>query len=183
MLKYNKKEIIDLILKGKSYSEISNLLGCAKSTISYHAHKNELGIRKLPIRYNWKEINNYYHSEKTITVGQCKEKFGFSTGAWNSAVERGDLLSKKRYTISYEELFVENCKHDRITVKKYIIKNKLFDYVCKECKITNWKKRKLSLHLDHINGIHNDNRIENLRFLCPNCHSLTETYGGKNNKK
>src|SRR5690606_17948485 len=40
-----------------------------------------------------------------------------------------------------------------------------------------------SLQLDHINGISNDNRIENLRILCPNCHSQTATYAGKNSKK
>ena len=39
------------------------------------------------------------------------------------------------------------------------------------------------MHLDHINGVNNDNRICNLRFLCPNCHSQTDTYGGKSNKK
>ena len=38
------------------------------------------------------------------------------------------------------------------------------------------------MHLDHINGINDDNRLENLRFLCPNCHSLTDTYCGKSNK-
>jgi DNA-directed RNA polymerase subunit RPC12/RpoP len=40
--------------------------------------------------------------------------------------------------------------------------------------------KEIILQLDHINGINNDNRIENLRFLCPNCHSQTETYTGKN---
>ena len=40
----------------------------------------------------------------------------------------------------------------------------------------------MSLQLDHINGDHHDNRIENLRFLCPNCHSQTATYAGKTNK-
>lgn len=47
---------------------------------------------------------------------------------------------------------------------------------CYECSITHWQNRKLSLHLDHINGDHYDNRLENLRLLCPNCHSLTPTY-------
>jgi Zn finger protein HypA/HybF involved in hydrogenase expression len=51
---------------------------------------------------------------------------------------------------------------------------------CLRCNINEWEGEKLSLHLDHINGIRTDNRIENLRLLCPNCHSLTNTYAGKN---
>lgn len=41
----------------------------------------------------------------------------------------------------------------------------------------------MALQLDHINGVFNDHRLENLRFLCPNCHAITETYCGKNIKK
>ncbi len=41
---------------------------------------------------------------------------------------------------------------------------------------------RLSMHLDHVNGVRNDNRLENLRMLCPNCHSQTPTYGGRNAK-
>lgn len=55
-------------------------------------------------------------------------------------------------------------------------------YECVECGISEWKGKLLSLHLDHINGINNDDREDNLRLLCPNCHSLTETYCGKNNR-
>jgi len=47
---------------------------------------------------------------------------------------------------------------------------------CAICGITDWLGQSLSLHLDHINGINNDNRLENLRLLCPNCHSQTDTY-------
>ncbi len=46
----------------------------------------------------------------------------------------------------------------------------------------NHNGKSLSLHLDHKNGVNNDNRLDNLRFLCPNCHSQTETYSGKANK-
>lgn len=45
--------------------------------------------------------------------------------------------------------------------------------------LENGKVKKLTLQLDHINGKNNDHRIENLRLLCPNCHSITETYAGK----
>ena len=57
------------------------------------------------------------------------------------------------------------------------------EYKCANCGLIEWQGQVLSLHLDHINGINNDHRIENLRFLCPNCHSLTETYAGKNKKQ
>lgn len=65
------------------------------------------------------------------------------------------------------------------------LKNKLVDngveYKCQLCSITHWRDQKLSLHLDHIDGNRHNNDFSNLRFLCPNCHSLTSTYCGRNN--
>jgi hypothetical protein len=69
---------------------------------------------------------------------------------------------------------------NRFRLKDILLKNGI-EYKCSECEISEWNNKKLSLHLDLINGINNDNRIDNLRFLCPNCHSLTDTYCGKNN--
>lgn len=66
-------------------------------------------------------------------------------------------------------------------LKNRLIKENIFIEKCFRCDITHWQNEKLSLHLDHINGISNDNRIENLRLLCPNCHSLTTNYAGKAN--
>jgi len=68
----------------------------------------------------------------------------------------------------------------RAGMRKRILRENLIEHKCNECGISEWKGQKLSLHLDHINGDRWDHRIENLRFLCPNCHSLTETYTGKN---
>ncbi len=67
-------------------------------------------------------------------------------------------------------------KKSRSNIKKIIIRDKLLSYECDICHNFEWLGKKLSLHLDHINGIHNDNRLDNLRFLCPNCHSQTDTY-------
>ncbi len=53
---------------------------------------------------------------------------------------------------------------------------------CEECGIDSWMGQPVTLVLDHINGINNDNRLENLRILCPNCHALTETWCGRNRR-
>lgn len=55
------------------------------------------------------------------------------------------------------------------------------EYKCEECKLSTWNSKELKLQVDHINGIHYDNRPENLRFLCPNCHSQTDTFCGSGN--
>jgi len=90
-------------------------------------------------------------------------------------------LSRRKYTNA--EVFVENSTYARHHIKSRIIDDNLIDYHCSLCHnrgIHNGKK--LSLQLDHINGICEDNRLENLRFLCPNCHSQTDTYAGKASK-
>lgn len=88
--------------------------------------------------------------------------------------------SHMKKPLSYDELFSIN-EIDRKHIKKYIIDNKIIPYRCHMCNIVDtWNGNPISLHLDHINGVNNDNRLENLRFLCPNCHSQTNSYCGKN---
>ena len=54
------------------------------------------------------------------------------------------------------------------------------EYKCSICSISEWNQRAITLEIDHINGDNSDNQIDNLRYLCPNCHSQTDTYKGKN---
>lgn len=85
----------------------------------------------------------------------------------------------------WEEIF----KKDSTYNSGRLLKKKLYDAglkaeVCESCMIgPNWNNKRLVLQLDHINGVHNDNRVENLRILCPNCHSQTETFCAKNISK
>lgn len=51
---------------------------------------------------------------------------------------------------------------------------------CEECGLAEWRGRPLSIAIHHVNGDGQDNRLENLVFLCPNCHSQTDTFGGRN---
>lgn len=81
------------------------------------------------------------------------------------------------------KLLSKNCKHQRTVLRRYVIKEGLIPYKCAICGLSEWNGKTLSLELDHINGINNDNRLENLRFLCPNCHSQTTTYGSRNQQR
>lgn len=90
--------------------------------------------------------------------------------------------SKDRRKLN-EEVFIENSDYARHHIKKRCIDEKLIEYKCSSCGINDeWNDKRLILQLEHINGISNDNRIENLTFLCPNCHSQTKTYAAKNRK-
>lgn len=77
-----------------------------------------------------------------------------------------------------EEIFFKNSKLDRAYLRTVVKRDCLIIYKCAECGITTWLNKELSLELDHINGCHNDNELDNLRWLCPNCHSQTKTYCG-----
>ena|ERR1035437_2569729 len=95
-------------------------------------------------------------------------------------------LIKHTTTIRHsdEQVFVENSTYPRHRLKERLIKFMIIDHKCQCCSIEHeWNNKPLILQLDHINGINNDNRLENLRFLCPNCHSQQETFAGKNSKK
>lgn len=81
---------------------------------------------------------------------------------------------------------VEGSNYSRYQLKRRLVQEGLLEYRCygDGCKLSSeWLGKKLSLQLDHINGRGNDNRIENLRFLCPNCHSQTPTFAGRNLRK
>jgi 5-methylcytosine-specific restriction endonuclease McrA len=68
---------------------------------------------------------------------------------------------------------------ERPTLKKCLLYLGL-DYKCGICGLREWNNKEISLQLDHINGDSSNNNIDNLRFICPNCHSQTPHYAGKN---
>ena len=91
-----------------------------------------------------------------------------------------DQKITRKQVIPDNLLFVKDCKITRGSIKRRIISNNLFDYRCQICGIREWLGKRLSLRLDHINGVNNDNRLSNLRFLCPNCDSQSDTFCGRN---
>ncbi len=74
--------------------------------------------------------------------------------------------------------------NSRGQIKKRLLQDGILENVCSECGLRDyWNDKPIVMHLDHINGVNNDNRITNLRMLCPNCHSQQETYAGRNARK
>lgn len=124
-------------------------------------------------------LNPYNGNHRTINKRIIVDNLDLSKLEENKLKNKKPKLDRK---ISDDKVFSENSEHQSI-VRSRIIKNSLIKYECSICKCDGtWNNKQLTLQLDHINGINNDNRLENLRFLCPNCHSQTPTFGSKNNK-
>lgn len=83
-----------------------------------------------------------------------------------------------RYTI--EELFVNPSNWQSNKLRRRLLIDKIKDFVCEICGLTEWMGNPIPLELDHIDGDKHNNELDNLRIICPNCHATTSTYRGKN---
>lgn len=111
------------------------------------------------------------------------EEYEIDTSHFSNASER---LKNKPIpnTIPIDQVLVENSPYSRTCLKKQLYKLNLKQRVCELCgQDENWKGKQISLILDHINGVWNDNRLENLRILCPNCNATLDTHCSKNIRK
>lgn len=124
---------------------------------------------------DWGAVQRYY--DEGHTFRECRLRFAFAAESWAKAVRRGALTTRPLRWPLDKVLGEAKCRN---TVKRHLLEAGILKNVCEECDLQEWLGRPLVMQLDHRNGIRNDNRLENLRMLCPNCHSQTETYGARN---
>jgi hypothetical protein len=175
-----RAEVARLLAAGISRVEIARRLAVSKATVSYHAAR--LGAPGNPAcarRYDWEAIQAYYDAGHSIA--ECQMRFGFAKAAWTGAARRGAVVARPQAT-PLASMLVAGARHGRWNLKRRLIAAGLKEACCEECGLEAWRGRPLALELHHRNGVRDDNRLDNLAILCPNCHSQTETFGGRNAK-
>ena len=138
-------------------------------------HKEKFTDDELIEKYNeLKTLSKiaYHFNVPDITVWRRCKKLGltFKIGGANKKFQLEDILKGL------------HPQYSTLKLKNRLIKENLIEYKCSICGIDSWLGKEIKLHLDHIDGNSHNHLYENLRLLCPNCHSQTETYCGKNKK-
>jgi hypothetical protein len=146
------------------------LVAAVKNSTSYRQVIGKLGLVEAGGNYN--QIKGWIEKLKLSTSH-------FTGMAWN----RGHTGGYKPI-VPLSSILKKNTEYQSFKLKKRLFIENIFKQKCILC---NWAEKsidgRIPLELDHINGDRKDNRLENLRILCPNCHSLQSTHRGKNKKK
>ena len=177
---YDWKAIQQYHDQGYGFVECRKRFGLTHTAWNKAIKRGELRTAVRPFsdrrqRYDWAEIKAYYDDGNSY--GKCMARFDFGASAWFKACQRGEITTRKP-GMPLDELLAH--RGSRRNVKLRLLRAGLIRNQCDSCGLSEWRGKPLSVHIEHINGIHNDHRLENLRMLCPNCHSQTETYGGRN---
>lgn len=157
--KYTKEILEEAVSKSKSFSGVLDFFNLKKTGGNYRNIQSHI------------KINNIDTSH-------------FTGQSWSKGLTKEDhpsiksISSKQRYDISYLR---KNISLTTKVTKRLLLESGL-QYMCENGHLPEWMGEPMTLHIDHIDGDKTNNTLENLRFLCPNCHQQTLTWGNKSKK-
>lgn len=205
------KEIKELIKikklrdEQKSYQEIAELTGYSLRIIGYNCSNNcavlkqrirkllekeeyekyvislikeSFNINQVCLKLGIKPVNNNYKKIQEII-----EKYNVDVSHFTYCKRTDD---KRKYN-SIEEYFTKNSTLGSYKIKNIILKYNIKPHKCEECGRSEWEHKgeflPIPLELHHMNGDNTDNTLDNLQLLCSNCHSLTDNFCKRKDKK
>jgi len=191
----NEKLLATFIIDGKRRNLAHRKFCLNCSPFGSHNTRKDVNVKsslatinKIPID-EFKQLVKQSNSRAEILDILTLRQSSASYKILNKRIEKENLdishfhrIIKSNRLIQNSEIFIIGKRDLNQLPRQRILKDQLKKYSCEICSLTEWNGKNIVLQLDHINGHRYDNRLENLRFLCPNCHSQTETFCGKDKK-
>ena len=152
---------------------------------SYIYNKRKI-MKQREVKVSDEQIREAYEKYKTLHIASAELDMT-TVSLWRRAKKIGLAWKDKNYRSvqptkipTNEILEGKHPYYQTLKLKKRLIKEGIKENKCDICEITEWNGKPISMQLDHIDGNSHNHKLENLRMTCPNCHSQTETYCGKN---
>lgn len=145
-------------------------------------------------------LNNYSDEDfaqavqQSISIRDCMQKLGYNSVSGSVSQLIKNRIEQLQLDTSHftarpvkrnaDNVFVENSTADQATLRRWYKSGAYSKYECAIChQPPLWNGKSLTLILDHINGKNHDDRLENLRWVCPNCNQQLDTTGSRNQQK